>query len=124
MNGSYPNRSSFFKVLWCRCPRCGQASLFKGFLTVTDQCLVCHLSFKNVDSGDGPAFLAVFILGALVVVMALYLDSLYHPPLWVHYVIWFPFTLISTIGLLRPIKAWWILMQYRYKASNWDDTLT
>ncbi|MEQ8165157.1 MAG: DUF983 domain-containing protein, partial [Alphaproteobacteria bacterium] len=54
-----------------RCPRCGEGRLFDGYLKVAERCPVCGLELGRHDSGDGPAVFVIFILGALVVALAL-----------------------------------------------------
>ena len=81
--------------LRCRCPRCGQGKLFKGLLDVTKSCAVCGLDLTAHDSGDGPAVFAIFLLGFIVVPLALGFEAAFAPPIWLHLVIW-PFWVIST----------------------------
>lgn len=37
-----------------RCPKCGEAALFSGFLMVSPQCEACGEDLSKADSGDGP----------------------------------------------------------------------
>ncbi|MFO1129217.1 MAG: DUF983 domain-containing protein [Rhodospirillales bacterium] len=99
-----------------RCPRCGRGPLFSGLLTVRDACEACHLSFVGHDAGDGPAVFGIFILGFLIVGLAVALEIMAAPPLWVHVVLWTPVTLIATIAILRPLKGMTIAAQYRYRS--------
>jgi uncharacterized protein (DUF983 family) len=108
-------------VLWqaavrCRCPRCGRGKLFDGLLKVRSRCAACGLDLAAEDSGDGPAVLVVFLLGAIVVAGAILLEIFVAPPLWVHVVVWTPTVLGGAILLLRPFKAGLIALQYRHHA--------
>ena len=58
--------------LKCRCPRCGKGPLFKQILNMRDACSSCGLDYKFVDTGDGPAVFAIFILGVVVLGGALF----------------------------------------------------
>ena len=40
------------------------------------------------------------------------------PPLWLHMVIWVAVILGGALGLLRPMKAVMIALQFRNKASD------
>jgi uncharacterized protein (DUF983 family) len=115
---SGPKRSPFSIGLACKCPRCGQGSLFAGFLTVAERCTVCGLDLKKADSADGPAVFIIFILGFLVVPLALWVESRFAPPMWLHMAIWPPVILGGALGLLRPMKGVMIALQYRHKASE------
>jgi uncharacterized protein (DUF983 family) len=100
-----------------RCPRCGEGRLFVGFLTVPPSCSACGLDFTFADSGDGPAVFIMMIVGFIVVGLALFVEFTYHPPYWVHAVLWIPLVLGLAIGLLRPLKGLLIAQQYRRQAE-------
>ena len=100
------------------CPRCGEGKLFKGFLDIQPRCAVCGLDFSFADSGDGPAVFIMMIVGFIVVGLALVVEFTFHPPYWVHVVLWVPLVLILSIGLLRPLKGWLIAQQYRHRAEQ------
>lgn len=99
-----------------RCPRCGQGALFAGFLTVARRCNACGLSFTGHDAGDGPAVFGIFILGFVVVGLAVWLEAALEPPLWVHALVWIPVTIAASVGLLRPLKGMTIAAQYRFRS--------
>ncbi|MFQ5468321.1 MAG: DUF983 domain-containing protein [Kiloniellaceae bacterium] len=114
----YARHSALATGLRCRCPRCGQGKIFDGFLRVAARCRVCDLDLRKADSGDGPAVFIIFILGFLVVPLALLVEARFAPPMWVHMAIWPVVILGGSIGLLRPMKATMIALQYRHKASD------
>ncbi len=104
--------------LACRCPRCGRGPIYSGFLTVAEHCSACGLDLRKADSGDGPAVFLIFILGFLVVPMALLVETSFEPPYWVHLVLWPPVILGGTVGLLRSMKGLLIALQYHHRASD------
>jgi uncharacterized protein (DUF983 family) len=116
--GSYPRLSPFATGLACRCPRCGRGKLYRGFLKVAERCPACGLDLSGADAADGPAVFIIFILGALVVPMALLTEAWFAPPLWVHMVLWGPLILVGAIALLRPFKAIMVAIQYRHRAGE------
>jgi uncharacterized protein (DUF983 family) len=105
-----------------RCPRCGAGRLFSGFLTVGQRCGVCGLDYSFADAGDGPAVFVILIIGFVVVGLALWMEVTYNPPLWVHFILWIPLTLVLCLTALRLIKGVLITLQYRNKAQlgQWD----
>ncbi len=111
-------RSAIASGLACKCPRCGRGRLYAGFLTVAERCTACGLDLKKADSGDGPAVFIIFILGFLVVPLALWIESRFAPPMWLHMTIWPPVILSGALGLLRPMKGVLIALQYRHRASE------
>jgi len=106
--------STLAAAFFCRCPRCGKGKLYDGLLAVAPSCPACGLDLAAQDAGDGPAVFVVLILGAIVVGLALLVEILFAPPMWVHLVLWTPFTIGCAILMLRPLKAWLIAMQYRH----------
>jgi uncharacterized protein (DUF983 family) len=118
--GDYPQLSPFATGLRCRCPRCGQGRLYSGFLNVADRCGACGLDLRKHDSGDGPAVLLIFFLGAVVVALAIWVEIAYEPPMWVHAAIWPAVILIATLVLLRPLKAAMVALEYKHKIGVGD----
>jgi uncharacterized protein (DUF983 family) len=115
-----PSLSPLRAGLSCRCPRCAEGALFEGALTlaVRDRCERCGLSFKFVDTGDGPAVFAILVLGVLVLGLALIVEFKFGPPLWMHVLLWAPITLLLAFGFLRPMKATLIALQFKHKAEE------
>ncbi len=82
------------------------------------RCDACGLEYGFADSGDGPAVFIMFLAGAIVVGAALVTEALYHPPYWVHAVLWLPLIFLLTLGPLRPMKGLMIALQYYHKAAE------
>jgi uncharacterized protein (DUF983 family) len=101
-----------------RCPRCGEGSLFRGFLTLRPGCDRCGLDYGFADAGDGPAVFVILIGGFIVVFAALFTEFAWRPPYWVHAVLWLPLVLVVTLLPLRPIKGLLIALQYHHKAQE------
>ncbi len=120
MNESGGQTTAMRAGMRCRCPRCGEGALFKGFWTldIRDRCKRCGLDYAFIDSGDGPAVFVIMILGFVILGSALALEFTLHPPIWVHGLLWIPATLFLAFGLLRPLKATLIALQYRNKAAE------
>lgn len=109
-------RSPVVFALFGRCPRCGRGRLFTGYLEVAGGCDICGLGYSGHDAADGPAVLIIMLLGFLVVGLVFLVEAAYHPPLWIHAVIWPPFVLGAALGALRPLKALFIGLQFKYRA--------
>ena len=105
-------------ALKCRCPRCGKGRLFHRLLEVRPRCEHCDLDLAQSDSGDGAAALVILVLGAVIVGLAFWTEFRFHPPLWLHAILW-PLVIIPlAIGMIRPTKAALIAMQYRHRATE------
>ena len=101
-----------------RCPRCGKGPLFKNVLELRERCQACGLSYHFIDTGDGPAVFAIFILGFVVLGLALYVEFTYEPSVWVHVVLWGVATPLLALGLLRFLKALLVALQFKHKAEE------
>lgn len=105
-------------VLAGRCPRCGGARLFSGYLKLAPGCRACGLDYGFADSGDGPAVFIIFIVGFIAVGGALVTEVAYQPPYWLHALIWGPLIVLLPLLLLRPAKALMVAVQYRHNAAQ------
>ena len=96
--------------------------MFKhGFtLDVVDMCDVCGLPLAKNDSGDGPAVFLIFILGFLLVPMALLADAYFTIPLWAHAVVWTLAAIGICVFTMRPIKAYVIALQFKHRPTSWE----
>ncbi len=108
----------FIAALKGICPRCGNAPLFRGFATFQPNCRACGLDFSGFNVGDGPAAFLIFIVGGLVVGLAIWVELRFAPPFWVHILLWVPLATALTIGLLRIGKGWLLALEYRHRARE------
>ncbi|MCG8443693.1 MAG: DUF983 domain-containing protein [Caulobacterales bacterium] len=100
-----------------RCPRCGEGALFDGYLRLASACGACELDYGPADSGDGPAVFVMFLVGAVVVPIALGME-LAGLPLWLTFGVTLPLAAGLTLALLRPFKSTLIALQYHHKAAE------
>lgn len=109
-------------ALSCKCPKCGKGDLYPSRfdLRLKDKCEVCGLALSKNDSADGPAVFLIFILGALLVPLALFTENLLAPPMWLHIVVWGGLAIFLTVGALRPLKAYIIALQFKHRPGDWE----
>lgn len=103
-----------------RCPRCAEGALFAGPFTLSlrPSCSVCGLDYKFIDTGDGPAIFAIFILGFLVLGGALVAEFKFGVPAWGHVALWGILTPVSALLLLRGLKSKLVALQWRHDAGE------
>ncbi|MEZ5871881.1 MAG: DUF983 domain-containing protein [Nitratireductor sp.] len=123
----YPPVSPVQAGLQGACPRCGVGKLYSGVLTPAKRCMNCGLDYSFIDSGDGPAVFVIMILGFLVLGLALAFEAAFHPPIWLHIILWVPLIIVMSVWGLRFGKAMMTAMQYRTNAregelARQDDT--
>lgn len=117
------SEQSLFKTsLHCKCPKCQKGNLYKGGFTLElrERCDECGLDLTKNDSADGPAVFLIFVLGFLLVPLALIVEMFFVPPLWVHAVLWTVVALGMTIGALRPLKSLVIALQFKHRPGDWE----
>lgn len=100
------------------CPRCGKGHVFKGYLTIRPKCEVCGLDLAFADTGDGPAFFVMSIVGIVVVALALWAEFTFSPPIWLHLVMWSALSILMSLALMRPLKGVLMALQYHHKAEE------
>jgi len=100
------------------CPRCGAKTLFAGLASFAPKCRACGLDYAGFNVGDGPAAFLIFIVGGIVVALAMAVELGFSPPWWVHVLLWLPLATILTIGLLRISKALLLALEYRHRARE------
>jgi uncharacterized protein (DUF983 family) len=104
-------------ALFALCPKCGAKTLFDGVAKFASRCRACGLDYSSFNVGDGPAAFLTLIVGALVVALALTVELTWHPPFWVHVVLWVPFTAGAVVWGLRAGKAALLAAEFQRKAG-------
>lgn len=104
--------------LLCRCPHCAKGALFSGFLKVKETCSVCGYDLASIETGDGPATFIMQITGFLVGFSALMVEIRWHPPIWLHLIVWIPLAAGLSLGLMRPGKGLMTALQYRSRREG------
>ena len=105
----------------CRCPRCGEGKLFKAFLKVGDSCTTCGLDYTPHRADDLPAYLVIIIVGHIVVPVVLWIETNYSPAIWLQMSIYLPFTFISSLLLLQPVKGAVVGFQWALRMHGFDE---
>jgi len=108
-----------------KCPHCGKGRLFGRFLKVADRCDVCGEELHHHRADDLPAYLVIVIVGHVIVPTVLSVETAYAPPYWLHFAIWLPLTLVSSLVLLQPVKGavvglQWQLGMHGFEAARQD----
>lgn len=101
-----------------RCPRCGEGRLFAGPFKLADRCERCGLDYGFADAGDGPVVFVVLIVGFVVLGLALWAEVNYGIPLWLHFLLWLPLTVVLGLAALRLCKGVLVTLQYSNRAAE------
>ena len=121
MNTPKPNKEGqpgiVSAALFGLCPRCGARCLFDGLTQFAAKCRACGLDYSGFNVGDGPAAFLTLIIGALVVILAITVELTWHPPFWVHVVLWVPLTAGAVIWGLRAGKSALLAAEFQRNAG-------
>lgn len=114
------------------CPACGKGPVFSNYLKITDTCDSCREELHHHRADDAPPYFTIFIVGHIVVPLALIAERLWKPELFVHLLLWLPLVILLTLVLLPAVKGavlglqWALRMHgFEYAASSrqrTDDT--
>ena len=66
-----------------KCPCCGQAPAFRGYLKVVDACRNCQTPLSLYPTDDGPAYITMLLVGHLVIAPAFMFGFFYTYPIQV-----------------------------------------
>jgi uncharacterized protein (DUF983 family) len=88
-----------------RCPCCGQARLFSGWLRQTQVCPHCAAPLGAVRADDAPPYFVIFGVGHAVILTQLLLDDAMRLSVLAEAAIFLPLTLVASMALLRPVKG-------------------
>ena len=100
------------------CPRCGNRTLFSGWVAFAPKCRACGLDLSDFNVGDGAVPFLIFIVGGLTVALAIMVELKLEPPFWVHILLWVPFATAATIGLLRLAKGLLLALDSKHRARE------
>ncbi len=100
------------------CPRCGARGMFRRIASFASKCTRCGLDYQRFDVGDAAAPFLIFLVGAVVIILAIWLELTRSPPWWVHVLLWVPLTLGLTIALLRVAKGLLLTYEFRHDAGQ------
>lgn len=92
--------------------------MFAGLASFAPKCRACGLDFAGFNVGDGPAAFLIFIVGGIVVGLAIWLELKAAPPWWLHVLLWVPLATAMTVGLLRIGKGLLLALEYRHRARE------
>ena len=98
------------------CPRCGEASLFRKWLKVVDDCSACGQDWSLQRADDLPAYISLFVTGHVMVPIMMWMILDFGVSAWVTAAIGLPATVLIAVALLQPAKGatvalmWWMGM--------------
>ena len=107
-----PLGRSIARGMASRCPACGNGRLFRAWLKPVDQCAACGEDMHHQRSDDLPPYISIMVLGHVAVGGFMMTDTILLVPMWVHFAIWVPLTILVALLTIQPIKGGVIGLQW------------
>ena len=97
------------RAMWrgtlCKCPHCGQGHMFRAYLKVAEECDVCGEQLNLHRADDFPPYIAITIVGHIIVFLMLHLDMTYHVQPITYVLSMIPLAIILPLAMLPSIKG-------------------
>jgi len=100
------------------CPRCGEASMFAGWIKFADRCPRCGFDYGRFNVGDGPVVFLTLGIGALVTILAITTELAFEPGILIHALLWVPLTAALVVVGLRFTKGLLLALEYKNAARE------
>ena len=117
-------RRSVGQAMWrgtlCKCPHCGQGKMFRAYLKVADNCDVCGEQLDLHRADDFPPYIAIMIVGHLLVAIMLHMDMVYHVNPLTYLYTMIPLAVIMPLAMLPSIKGAIVGMQWAKYMHGFD----
>lgn len=89
----------------CRCPHCGQGKMFRAYLKTAEQCDACGEELSHHRADDFPPYIAITIVGHIIIFLMLHLDMTYHVQPITYVVTMVPLAIVLPLAMLPSIKG-------------------
>jgi uncharacterized protein (DUF983 family) len=96
-----------------KCPRCGEAALFRKWLKPVDRCPHCKEDWSVQQADDFPAYIGIFVVGHLLAPVVIAMIGSFGMSAWLTLAIILPVAIVMLLVTLQPTKGgvigflWW-----------------
>ncbi len=102
-----------------RCPRCGECTLFRRWLTTYERCATCHWRFEREQGYFlGAMYLNYVFTVCIVLVGYFVLEWLTDIALVYHLVLWGSVSLLFPLLLFRRSRGVWLSVDYFFDPTD------
>lgn len=105
-----------------RCPACGNARLFTGFLKPVHDCPSCSVPWHHQRADDFPAYLVILILGHVLVPIVIEVNLLLDPPIIFQMIFWPTLMAVLALLLIQPMKGAVIGFQWAKRMHGFESS--
>ena len=106
------------------CPACNApAAMFRAYLKVSDTCPSCGLHLGGHEADDAPPYFTIFIVGHVIIPVALIVERAYTPPLYVHAILFCALSIIVSLISLPLVKGAIVGLQWALRMRFFDNRM-
>ena len=111
-DGPHDVREALKRGVRCKCPKCGEGSIFNGYLKVRSECEVCGLDLTPQRADDGPAYVTILVVGHLMgFALPVFFESFRDNPLLVACLL-SAASIALALLMLPPVKGMFVAFQW------------
>ncbi len=109
--------NSAFESKSLKCPNCSKGHIFSSYTKIkpNKNCEKCSLKLSDFDVGDGPVYVAGFLLCFLLPITALIIEVNFKPSLLFHGITVTILTLLLTYLILIYSRSVFIHLEYKIR---------
>ena len=109
--------NSIFESFSLKCPKCFKGKIFSSIpkIKMNSRCNSCKLDFSTFDVGDGPAYVAGFIICFLIPILAITVEVYFKPNLVTHAFLWTSLIFIFTYLILIYSRSSFMHLEYKIR---------
>ena len=115
-------KSAMWRGARGQCPACGEKTLFAKYLKVREHCSSCGLHLGGHQADDAPPYFTIFIVGHIIVPVALVVERAYMPPLYVHFLIFSFLSIVVAMASLPIVKGAVVGLQWALRLHGFAPT--
>lgn len=117
-----PMKPAMLRGFRRRCPSCGEAHMFDGYLKVVDSCPVCREHLGEHRADDGPAYLTILIVGHIMAFLFLEVYTRFRPEPMVMVTIFAVGSVALSLYLLPRLKGMIVGIQWAKRMYGFGAT--
>ena len=114
-------RAAMWRGVRGQCPQCGEKTLFRKYLKISDKCSSCGLNLSGHQADDAPPYFTIFIVGHVIVPVALIVERLYTPPLYVHAALFCLLAVVVSLISLPMVKGAVVGLQWALRMHGFAE---
>lgn len=114
-------RNAMWHGLRGQCPQCGEKTLFRKYLKISDNCAACGLALSGHQADDAPPYFTIFIVGHTIIPAALIVERLYTPPLYIHALVFCILSVLVSLISLPMVKGAVVGLQWALRMHGFAE---